>query len=61
LALRYIEVPLENGHFPEMDILKIFTSWIDPLVLMNLYTITIGIEESDDRVISQPIACPQAG
>ena len=40
---------------------QIITSLIDPVVFISLYIITAGIKDSDDRVISQPIACPQAG
>ena len=39
---------------------QIITSLIDPVVFISLYIITAGIKDSDDRVISQPIACPQA-
>ena len=40
---------------------QIFTSLIDPVVFISLYIITVGIKESDDKVISQPIACPHPG
>ena len=40
---------------------QIITSLIDPVVFISLYIITAGMKDSDDRVISQPIACPQAG
>ena len=40
---------------------QIITSLIDPVAFISLYIITVGIKDSDDRVISQPIACPQAG
>ena len=40
---------------------QIITSLIEPVVFISLYIITAGIKDSDDRVISQPIACPQAG
>ena len=40
---------------------QIITSLIDPVAFINLYIITVGIKDSDDTVISQPIACPQAG